>query len=216
MVYMLSKPETFEGETLFSLCLPKIADDGFLQFYSKFFPAANGTRIGIVFAAVSKEDREDFGERASAMQRHMEQSHLAAEIARVARRRYTVSPCVNSSSLCLKNLENKMGVKLVVIKDEKYEQMVVNNLPAFAKLKVHKEQLQMLSETLQKMEGTHATSQYVQISEEDSIAAIKDKTRTVIVIGKGTLKSKILGTVCHDINKKVKKNEGRYFITNYV
>jgi hypothetical protein len=61
MIHLLSRPSIFEGETLFSLCLPGIADDGSLHFYCNFV----NPNLGILFAGIHKEDREDYPEKAA-------------------------------------------------------------------------------------------------------------------------------------------------------
>jgi hypothetical protein len=205
----MSREGVLEGEEMFSLCLPGIADDGYIQFFSKFFNSANGVRIGIIFGAISKDDRIDFAEKTKAIHKYMVDSHLAKELANTVHKRYKIRPYINSSNL-LKNVENKAGIKLIVIKDERYKQISINNFPAFAKLQVHKEQIKKLAEVFQKAENA-----YVQINEEESIALLRDSYKIVIVIAKGTIKDKRLIMVCCEVIKKIKRNENKYFITNY-
>jgi len=209
MIHMISKEEVFEGEAAFSLCLPGVADDGYIQFSSKFFNSTNGVKIGIVFGAICKNDKSDFAEKTNAIHKHMVAINLDKELANIVNKRYIIKPYVNSSNL-LKKVEDKVGINIVIIKDERYKQMSINNFPAFAKLKIHKEQLKKLAEVFQKTEA-----EYVQINEEESIAILRDRYKVVVVIGNGIIKAKKLIEICKDIIKKIKKNEPKYFITNY-
>ena len=76
MVYLLSRPAILNGETSFALCLPSIADDGFLQFFSKFMTP----NIGIIFAAARKEDCTEFTEKANSIAKALEGINFIAQI----------------------------------------------------------------------------------------------------------------------------------------
>ncbi len=98
MIYILSKPALLTGETTFPLCLPGVADDGFLQFFSKFMTP----NIGIIFAAIRKEDMTDFAEKANNMAKRLEEIGFVAQITKSIQENYlTRSPIVPNSTFCL-------------------------------------------------------------------------------------------------------------------
>ena len=95
MIYLLSKPSLFSGENYFSLCMPGIADDGYLQFYIKFFEP----EIGIMFAATCKKDCAEFPEKAEAIYDYMKKLNVLESITKEVINKYIIKPGIFPSIL---------------------------------------------------------------------------------------------------------------------
>jgi len=96
MIHLLSRPSIFEGETLFSLCLPGMADDGYLHFYCNFV----NPDLGIVFAGIHKEDREDYPEKAIAIYKCLTDLKFIEQIQKATTEQYsTTSELISNSTL---------------------------------------------------------------------------------------------------------------------
>jgi len=95
LTYILSKPSIATGESSFSLCLPSIADDGFLQFYAKFMTP----NIGIIFAGIRKEDCIDFAEKAGKVAKQLEEIKFVAQITKSIHENYMQRSAINPTSI---------------------------------------------------------------------------------------------------------------------
>ncbi len=70
LIYLMANPTKGGAESTFSLCLPGIADDGYIQFFVRFITP----NITVLFAGARKADCDDFASKAASV------SKLIAEL----------------------------------------------------------------------------------------------------------------------------------------
>eukprot|EP00826_Nyctotherus_ovalis_P038501 TRINITY_DN3609_c0_g1_i3.p1 TRINITY_DN3609_c0_g1~~TRINITY_DN3609_c0_g1_i3.p1 ORF type:complete len:178 (+),score=27.56 TRINITY_DN3609_c0_g1_i3:772-1305(+) len=97
MIYLLSRPSVLKEEMFFSLCLPGIADDGFLHFYCRFV----APELGVLFAGIHKEDREDYAEKAMLIGERFKEIKFVESIERSVKEQYNPLSKLLPSSTCV-------------------------------------------------------------------------------------------------------------------
>jgi len=95
ITYLISRHESLNGKLEFALCLPGIADDGYLQFSSYFF----NPYIGILFAGVQKEDCEDFNEKIKSIANYLEEYKFVLQILKSIQKNHALTSSILSSTL---------------------------------------------------------------------------------------------------------------------
>jgi hypothetical protein len=84
IVAILSKPILLKAETDIPICLPGVADDGFLRLAIKYITP----NIGIIFAILGKEDCGECLAKANDIAKIIEGRGLVAEITKEIKSNY--------------------------------------------------------------------------------------------------------------------------------
>lgn len=90
ITYLISNHELMNGEYQFSLCLPGIADDGYLIFFSY----SVHPDVVILFAGARKEDCDDFPEKIKAIVKYLEEYKFVPQILQSIKENSIVKPSI--------------------------------------------------------------------------------------------------------------------------
>jgi len=213
IIYILSKPTLFKGESFFNFCLPGVANDGYMHFFSKFITP----NIGIIFASASKEDSTDFAEKANSITKFFEDYKFVPQITKSIYKNYVTKSCILPRTF-FPYVDYGEDIQLAIVKNIQLEQITTLNLPAFTRIKKHKLQLEKIADMYQRIEDPrdpYMRLEHVHMYEKDNIAMVCNENSVIIVLGKGTVNSKRMIMACYEVNRIINKKPDKYFITSY-
>lgn len=215
LIYLLSRPSVFKEEVFFSLCLPGIADDGFLHFYCRFV----APELGILFAGIHKEDREDYAEKAALIGKSLAEVKLIELIEKSVKEQYSpLSRLLPASTCTFLSVEHSKNIDLVMIKNEKRGQITTLNFPAFARTKLQKHQLRIAEEAFHRSQYPQAQStecEYIQVYDTEMCVMIKDSRRTVVLVCSNTSEVREIALVAKVVLEMAKSDKEQFFIAKY-
>ncbi len=216
---LFARPEIRTAAGCVPVCLPGIADDGFLHMTVKYVTP----NLIVIFVTLSPDDYPRCLAKANDIAQKLEQLEIVKEITRAVRENYVAcEPILKSGSTTNFShgmIDPEQSIVVAIVRDNVYNQVCTYNLPFFSLTKGMRRKLQIMEDAYEKATepGAHKTEfGYIKTTINEKSCVSMGGGKTIVMLANINVPSKTMFRTAEAIRERISRDENSFFVTSYL